>query len=730
MTVALSALSAAKFSAEGIGDTAEEARFAAQVSLASQFSSTIFSHQRLSISEITGGWIVSGLQHFAPDDAVDVSLSLLGVRFSESRYLADGSVAITASLDESMLPRYLTELQIIKGRIDEIERLMGQILDDGQRLANLLLLLGYYDDFAAYASVARALDSAAVLPELTRTKAGVELDYWNFLDRQERDLEQRRMELWEAVEDASLRQEASVQLREIQVQLDANLVLRQRWQETLAKRQENALFHVDERMWQQVVMMQQEANAGAMRISTAKKSVDPLELVTQIEEKKQRFSSIEDELNWAIDLRKDEIFLTYHQKATDVELEPYRKSEMVGGKPTANALKIRRQRIDKLFAERDLKIKEAVQHLERSVAAQKETLRSAILKEYQELEKNTYSRDITTEKAQINIGEYDGSRNSWPVALRFTLLDVPFSMDFYVPYEAVTGLKIPNLRPKTGEEQLKYEEYLDQVNLFDTYFSTTKNSLHGTLTYRVFVGKRPSTYRIVLQAYALGRTDTGKTILSENVEFPGILEEETYQSRPAFSIEDGYTSVVDKELARTEGKEKRKQEFSLKMQDPNLFPQHLLATVGIGWGVLNSPSVTSDVKIDVTGSVIQYNKKLPWLGYGMWLYGVVTKDTVGSYMAIAAMVEGSYPLSIARSTHTNASQRLFLAFCRASFGVGFNQILKLQDFKANPHMDLSVGVRLGGHHVLAGVYGGVQIIGPMAGSITVGCEIVISPPVY
>ncbi|NLN77237.1 MAG: hypothetical protein GX139_13165, partial [Armatimonadetes bacterium] len=352
--------------------------------------------------------------------------------------------------------------------------------------------------------------------------------------------------------------------------------------------------------------------------------------------------------------------------------------------------------------------------------AQMEALRSAILKGYQELEKNTYSLDITTEKAAINIGEYDGYRNSWPVALRFSLMGVPFSLDFYIPYEMVTGSTIPNLRPQTDEEQRTYEEYLDQVDLFDAYFSSSRNTLYGTLTYRVFVGERPSTYRITVQSYTLRRTDTGKTILSEKEEFPRFLKEGTYRSQPAFSIEGGYASVLDGAMARAEKKRKIKLDVASFLRDQYLNGEYAISvTIGM---LFTDPLVhETPLYVPFGASFSSRTKKVPAVRCGIAVNaGLSTTGLADGYLGglfeLSIMMERVFPLVMKPDTYWRPSTINTIAFIRCHGGGGVYPHL---DFIKKLHLDLMGGLRVGIRgRVMLEVSAGIRALGEFAGRPT------------
>ncbi len=722
-------LPASSFSAEGFGESPEAARLDAQVSLASYFSTRVISQQRLSVSEVSDGKKVSSLQHFAHDSSVDVSLKLLGVRYSDARRLANNSFTVTAHLDASTLPQYLNELKVIKGRIEEVEGRDIARLDDRQQRTNLLLLLGYYDDFEAYAAIARALDEMVVLPELLRTKAGVELDYWNLLDRLERTLEAEQSRLKEAMEDTIRRQEASELLVGIQAELETNRAERQEWLDALAQRQEATLKRADTLMRQQIITMQQAADREVARFTKgAQKTLDPLVMIGEIEKKKQSYQTIKNELNSAIDLRRDAIWIEYQARIAEVEAEPYRVAELAGNRPTDYALSLRKKRIDALAAERNQKVAEATEQLSSSVDSQLKTLEKEIKTGYQVLEKHTYSLHFPGNEAALNVGGYDAYRRSWPVALRLSLVDVPFSLDFYVPYAAITGKRTPNLYPSSDAEFAQYEEYLNTVDLFEAYFSTASHPFFGTLSYRVFAGERPSTYRIAVESYVLKRTDSGATVLTEAWKLPHFEKEGTYQSYPALPIDAGFTSQIDAAKTKIGIKEQKIRVADTILRDRYLNPELSISIAPTGW-FTDPQKYDTPAYIGVNLCASWRQKKRPALrvGYGVSLGFSATKIEYNlSYTSYAhtevfselfGQIEVLFPLVTNPDATLKPGNILAIAFLRCDGGICFSSH---QDVKSGPTglLNLTAGLRLGqrGKKRKVEISAGVQALGYIAGT--------------
>lgn len=725
----LTILSAISFSAEGYGNTAEAARFDAQVNLASRFSSRVVSSQRLVISETSDGKKSNSNQVFAQDASVHVSLQLLGVKFDNAHFDSGGSYVVTAYLDDSALPQYLTRLETIKRSIEELEERNTAAVDDQQQKTNLILLLEYYDDFEAYATIARALDQSAVIPELTRTKAGVELDYWGLLDRVERELEVQRTLLEQDMGNVALRLQASQRLSEIQLQLDATRAEREAWQAEQQGRQAIALRQADETIRRQALLMQQRAETELAKVVSRHMSIDSRELIEQIEGKKRSYKTIEDDLDAQILQRRTELLDEYERKIDALQNEPFRKGELVGNVPTENALNFRQQRIQGLIDERDRMIEEASEQLRRSVSSQLDTLRQAILKESRQLEETSYTIEIASDTVAVKVGEYDGFRSSWPVALRFNLVETPFSLDFYIPYESITQKKLPNLIPTNEGEYQRYNEYLDQVDLFGAFFSSLKYPLTGTLTYRIFIGETFSTYTIAIESYTLRRSDTGSTIISERYKSAPYLQAREFRSEPVVAINPAYQSLYTKELQKYDEKTKKEQARSLKKSKY----QAILKSEETNPLVIGSSPITPTISLTLSkpvSFVYEYNVHARFRSSQQLRFGAaahigmssiegMSHLKTGSFMGTMVSAEWVCLLSVQDAADPRDTPDTWWLFVRPRGGVSVT-FTENSPYEVQGVFEVGVGIRKMWGHVLVEVPISYQFAGPSAHQFSIG----------
>lgn len=515
--VGMTALSAGTRSAEGTGKTLEEAKLVAQLELASQLSIKVSSQQKFMASEYISSNKTTSEEFLYQNTDIQVNLELLGVQYKDQHTGRNG-IAVTAYIDESSLPLYVQKLTTIKRNIDEIEQRNTEQVGLDTKKSNLSLLLQYYEKFEKYSTIARGLHNDVALPQLQKTKAGAELDYLEVLNTEAKLLQTDLNELQDgsgtSISSTAARQDAKIKMQEISAKIEANQRTMQALEIEQKEQQQELLKLTNASIQKSVQAMSAKAEKIKATIVEKPLGNDPLEFIRQIEEKKQAYQKITTDLESAIIRQSNPIQTRYAEAILELESAPYRTAEMVGGIPIDEAKKVRNQKITMLETKRDDELAGIRTRLERSVEKQQQDLLEDLYAEYKNLEKMKFTIKTLQYGVSLKVGTYDGYRKSWPVAVRFAILGKQFAYDSYISYEQMTSLELPNFSVQTKIEDNAYSTYLDQVDLFEAYFSSTKTPILVDISYRISPSSDFSEYVIILSSVNLVRSDNGKVFYS------------------------------------------------------------------------------------------------------------------------------------------------------------------------------------------------------------------------
>jgi len=685
----------ASYTAIGYGNTIDEAKNEALVTLASQLSSRVRSTQRVVIKEATAGARSEESQLFVHDAQVDTSLELLGVRLDAGRLGDDGRYQINAFLDEQALPLYLGALGEVKRYIDDIERREMARLSYGEQQMLLLQLLRRYEEFEAYATISRALDAQAVVPELERTKAGVELDYWNLLSREAEALQLERTRLQDALSNAQMRDAANLQLQTVMGEIGKNQAAQQVWQQEQVRLQQESLRRTGIQIQAVALEMQRRAEQAVRRAETEQQHQDPLEQISAIEQKKQAYKAIEGDVIEQIAQQRAQIDQRYAAQIEEERGRPYRAGEMLAGRPTEAAQRFRLQRLDDIRRMQDDEVTQMERQLWDSASPALQQLKKEIVDGYKRLEETTFALDSIQDSVMIKVGSYNGLRNSWPVAIRLSILNQSIPLDLYVPYEAMTGEKVPDLSAESVRRHEEYERYLDSVDLFEAYFSTADVALTGSITYRIYVGENPSEYGVGVESVTLRRTDTGETIYSHK-DLEAMDRVMYYRHNPATPIEHWYTSRLTqyhrsaiRKAENALSKSQRRKALNAMMEKSTLNQSRMaMVTAGLTFARMEESSLPYPFTLGFEATYrMPFSNRLR-LGFGM--------DVIQMAPEIGLTVYGTtelvFPLNDFPRAKPYGSAGL-MGFVRGMFGMWYESTDEENMGAPNGFATLATGVR-------------------------------------
>jgi len=300
-------------------------------------------------------------------------------------------------------------------------------------------------------------------------------------------------------------------------------------------------------------------------------------------------------------------------------------------------------------------------------------LKNEIVDGYKHLEKTTFALDSIQDSVMIKVGAYNGLRNSWPVAIRLSILNQPIPIDLYVPFESMTGERVPDLGAESARRHEEYERYLDSVDLFEAYFSTADIALTGSISYRIYVGENPSEYGVVVESVTLRRTDTGETIYSHK-DSEAMDRVMYYRHDPAIPVEHWYTSRLTQyhrsEIRKAENalsKSQRREALNAMMEKSTLNQSRMaMVTAGLTFARMEGSAISYPFTLGFEATYrMPFSNRLR-LGFGMDLIQMAPEMGITVYGTIELM----FPLYDFPRAKPYGSAGL-MGFVRGMFGMWY-----------------------------------------------------------
>ncbi len=560
----LATISATTVSAQGSGATAEDAQLNAQVQLASKISVKITSLQKT----LTYDDGRTNHNQLYESIKAKTDIELIGIKYKDLSQ--KGKIYyVTAYLDEGSLFQYLNKLNDLKASISEIEARdkVGVSLETKKR--NLSVLISYYEQFEIYRTVALALDDMANVPHLTRTKAGAELDLYNLLEQENILLKAYTTSSMNKFDSQRIISEFNVEmsLSEIQKKFEENQVAINFYEQQGKIRQKELQDKADQNV-QSIInrMVQSAQNQDKQSENPVGSKNDPLTYIYQIETWKQEYAKINNNLQLNLSNQQDQINSTFNTRLNEIKAEPYRAAELKNGVPTDEAKSFRDQRIADLNTERLVELENMKMKLESSVKKRLDDLEDQILMGYSELESATFTSNSRNNAFNIKIGDYDGYQKSWPIAIRLSILEETISFDTYLPYQAVTGKALPRIGTRAETSLEAYNEYLDEVDIFNLFFASVKSPFSITVFYSVISGLGSSEYVISLIEGEIRRSDTQTTVLKISSSQAKNADRVAFVYSPSTPFAPNFMRVKNAEDIKI-AKEAQKQRTEAAMKD-------------------------------------------------------------------------------------------------------------------------------------------------------------------
>ena len=172
--------------------------------------------------------------------------------------------------------------------------------------------------------------------------------------------------------------------------------------------------------------------------------------------------------------------------------------------------------------------KDNEQQVKDSAGKLQETLRKKIINDINLLENKSYTVDsLQNENVYFRVGNYDGSAKSegWNYNISFVFAGKTiYSSEGLLSYKNVTGLDVPKYPnasdPKRDQKIKAYNEYQDNVEVYDSFFRMNVPYIRAVLTYSVKVDdvKNASQYIVTVDKIEFVNVQTNLIVMSQKVE--------------------------------------------------------------------------------------------------------------------------------------------------------------------------------------------------------------------
>ena len=255
-----------------------------------------------------------------------------------------------------------------------------------------------------------------------------------------------------------------------------------------------------------------ENAATQVRMNTVASSTIT-DAIDEIESNKARIVDINNQVARLSESKGSDLSVEYAKKAREIDDAPYQKAELGSdGKPTSSALAMRQMRKDALKAEYDAMLAEYTAEIAAKMKGSDSEIIGIIKSEAEALGKTEYTMSSLTGGIDISINQYDGEKGGWEMSMKAGSL---FSDKIFLSYETLTGKKkVPVVTDISKINE--YQEYLDNVDMFDSMFRGDVPVIVVEMTCHVVVGGGTLSYQVVPESLIVRRIDTDTTVCEMN----------------------------------------------------------------------------------------------------------------------------------------------------------------------------------------------------------------------
>ena len=236
-----------------------------------------------------------------------------------------------------------------------------------------------------------------------------------------------------------------------------------------------------------------------------------MDAINEIENNKAKIVDINNQISKLTASKSSELSVEYAKKAKEIDDAPYQTAELGSdGKPTSTALAIRQMRKDALKADYEKMLADYTAEITEKMKGSDEEILEIVRKEADDLSAAVFNLSSITGSIDVSINKFDGAQGGWNLSYKVGTL---FGGEIFLSYETLTGKK--KVDTITDMSQLAgYQEYLDNVDMFDSMFRGDIPLIVVKVQCHVVVGG--VSYQIVLDSLKVERIDSDRLVYELN----------------------------------------------------------------------------------------------------------------------------------------------------------------------------------------------------------------------
>jgi len=283
------------------------------------------------------------------------------------------------------------------------------------------------------------------------------------------------------------------------------------------------------------------------------------ELISQIEAKK----SVIDERRKKIAAKEAEYFAQKDdetQKAADavinapleiIETDPF-------GTQTKDSIARRKANAQKIVDNAEVEKKAHSKELWDSIKEEENVDIAELNKMYSALESSKFSTTSINGELKLEVGVFDGKKGKWKAKVSSSIMgkeDLVFE-EIELTYSEVTGKKYI---PVDKMSELQFEEFTNNVNKYDSFFSSDTKALFARVSYKIIRWQNASEYRFMPNVIEIVRLDGSSEKVIHKIAF---VDPKVFVQIPMIEIRDA--KQIAKEKAKTVNRLEREQKAKEK----------------------------------------------------------------------------------------------------------------------------------------------------------------------
>lgn len=238
-----------------------------------------------------------------------------------------------------------------------------------------------------------------------------------------------------------------------------------------------------------------------------------MDAINEIEFNKAKIVEINCQIEELIEAKSLELSKEYARKASEIKFAEYQKAELgADGQATSAALSSRNIRISALKAEYDTLLADYITEITTRMKGSDTGIIAVINSETDLMGKTTYTLSSLTGGITLSIDQYDGNKGGW--TLSYDIGSMAYD-SLFLPYETLTEKEKYAILTDASQYS-KYQEYLDNVDMFDSMFRGDVPVIEVEVKCHVIVDDGTLSYQIIPDSLTVMRIDTDKVVFEQS----------------------------------------------------------------------------------------------------------------------------------------------------------------------------------------------------------------------